>query len=142
MSKCTQVLVDIKQEEEVDKCTQTQVPVATSLEELLDMWKQVWAKHATFHSKLYKSEGDRFVVTCTTPHNEKQTEKRLKRTHPDAELLEEVWDVGHKIPQLVKKIYLGLQDGMTWCNIISVPASDEQDLINVFKNTVNNDSSK
>ena len=97
--------MDIKQE--VDKCTQTQVPVVTSLQELLELHKQIQAKHATFHYKMYKSEGNRFVVTCTTPHNEKETEKRLKQFRPDAEFLEEVQDVGHKIPQLVKKMHLG-----------------------------------
>ena len=134
------VQVDINQQ--VDNCTQTKVPVVTSLQELIELHKQIWAKHATFHYKLYKSKGDRFVVTCIIPHNEKETEERLKHSRPDAELLEEVWDVGHKIPQLVKKICLGLKDGMTWHNIISVPASEKQDLINVFKNTVNTESSK
>ena len=81
------------------------------------------------------------MVTSTTPHNVKETEKRLKHSCPHAQLLEEVWDVGHKAPQLVKKIHLGLKDGMTWHNVISVPASDEQDLI-VFKNTINTESSK
>ena len=61
VDKCTQiqVLVQVDIKQEVDKCTQTQVLVVTSLQELLKLHKQIWAKHATFHYKIYKSKGDR-----------------------------------------------------------------------------------
>ena len=59
---------------EDDNCKQTQVEGDTKCEEEVEVKKP----KCSYHYKLYKSEGDRFVVSCTTPHNKKETEKRLK----------------------------------------------------------------